>query len=57
MKYARAPKFRTIGFLMVEALVESLNGGDHDYSPRFTVKRGLMGFPPSGRSTVMEMWS
>jgi len=24
MKYARAPKFRTIGFLMVELLVESL---------------------------------
>jgi hypothetical protein len=26
MKYARAPKFQIVGLLMVEPLVESLNG-------------------------------
>jgi hypothetical protein len=57
MKYARAPKFQTVGFLMVEPLVESLNGRDHDYSPWFTMKSGSMGCPPPGRSPVMEMWS
>jgi len=57
MKYARAPESRTVGFLMVEPLVESLNGRDHDYSPWFTIKSGSMGCPPPGRSTVIEMWS
>jgi hypothetical protein len=57
MKYARAPTFRTVGFLMVEQLVESLNGPDHDYSPWFTIKSGSMGCPALGRSTVMEMWN
>jgi len=57
MKYTRAPKFQTVGSLMVEPLVDSLNGQDHDYSPWFTMKSGSMGCPPSGRSTVMEMRS
>jgi hypothetical protein len=57
MRYARAPKFRTVGFLMIEPLVESLNGQNHKYSPWFTMKSGFMGCPPPGSSTVMEMWS
>jgi hypothetical protein len=56
-KNSRASKFETVGFLMFALLVESLNGRDHDYSPRFTMKSGSMGCPPPGRSTVMEMWS
>jgi hypothetical protein len=57
MKYDRAPKFRTVGFIMVEQLIKSLNPLEHDYAPWFTVKSGSMGYPPPGRSTIIEMWS
>jgi hypothetical protein len=56
MKYARAPIFRTVSFVVVEPLVACLNGRDHDYSPGFAVKRGLIRCPPPGRSTVMEIY-
>jgi len=57
MKCTSAPKFWTVGFLMVKLLLVSLNSWDHDYSSRFTMKSASMGCPRPGRSTVMEMWS
>jgi len=57
MKYAKAAKFQPVGLLMVEPLVESLNGQDHNDSPCFTMQSGWMGCPPPRRSSVMEMWS
>lgn len=55
-KYASTPKFQTIGFLLVDLLVESLNSRDHDFSPWFTILSASMRCPPPGRSTVVEMW-
>jgi len=56
LKYTRAPKLRTVSFLMVELLVGSLNGGDHEHSPWYPLRNGSMGCPAQARSTIMEMW-
>jgi hypothetical protein len=56
-KYATTETLLTVGFLLVEPLVESTNGQDYDYSPWFAMKTSSMGCPPPGRCTVMEMWS
>lgn len=55
--FDRASKFRTIAYLVVEPLVEHLNGRDHDNSAWFTMQSGSMGCPPPRRQTIFEMWS
>jgi len=57
MKYARAPKFWSVGLLLVQLRGESVNGRDHNNSPRFAVKSASMGWYSPARRTVMEMWS
>jgi hypothetical protein len=57
MKYAKATKSCTVGFLIVELQIASLNGPDYNCSTCFTIISGSMGCPPPGRCSIMEMWS
>jgi len=57
INYARAQIFWTIGLLITEQLVDSLNGWDHDYSTLVSKTCGSLGCPPPGRCTQMERWS
>jgi len=57
VKYTRAPKCWTVGFLLEEPLVENLNRQDPDYFQWFTMKHGSIGCLPPARNTVLEMAS
>jgi len=57
MNLARVQNSSTIGFLIVELLLQILNTLDYMCTPGFTILSYSMRCLPAERSTIIEMWS